>query len=107
VSVRIGAIQVNGRILESTVRRVVLQSIEHVRKCYEDGLTQELKREGILIRFVINEDGSVSQPHNGGTDISRVETVTCLVEEIGLLRFPAPERNLVYVSLPLLFELPP
>jgi TonB family protein len=78
---------------------------ETLRLCYERGLLSQPDLEGrVVVRFVIERDGSVSGARDGGSDLPDAQVVACVVEAFGRLRFPAPEGGgRVTVSYPIIF----
>jgi hypothetical protein len=102
--VRMGALQVLGRLPPEVVQRIVRQNYGRFRMCYEQGLARNPNLQGrVSVRFQIAADGSVTRPTNGGSDLPDVGVVTCVVDAYSALSFPAPDGGAVTVVYPILF----
>ena len=104
-SIRAGATQVNGRLPQEVIHRIVRQNFGRFRMCYEQGLKNNPSLEGrVQVRFVIGRDGAVSSASNGGSDIPDAGVVNCVVRAYYNLSFPAPEGGIVTVVYPISFS---
>jgi tetratricopeptide (TPR) repeat protein len=102
--VRMGAVQVTGRLPPEVVQRIVRQNYGRFRMCYEQGLARNPNLQGrVSVRFQIAADGSVTQPKNSGSDLPDRGVVTCVVDAYSALSFPAPDGGAVTVVYPILF----
>jgi hypothetical protein len=104
-SVRPGAAAVNGRLPPEVIQRIVRQSHGRFRLCYENGLGRNPALEGrIVVRFVIERDGSVSNVKTAGSDLPDPQVVACVARVFEGMSFPQPEGGIVTVSYPLVFS---
>ncbi|MBN1605011.1 MAG: AgmX/PglI C-terminal domain-containing protein, partial [Polyangiaceae bacterium] len=103
-TVRMGAVQVTGRLPPEVIQRIVRQNYGRFRMCYEQGLGRNPRLQGrVSVRFQIAADGSVTQPANSGSDMPDAGVVTCVLDAYSALSFPAPEGGAVTVVYPILF----
>jgi hypothetical protein len=103
--IRLGATSVNGRLPPEVIQRVVRQNHGRFRACYADGLNRDPTLEGrVSVRFVIGQDGTVSNAANSGSDLPDPKVVACVVRVFEMTTFPAPEGGIVTVSYPLMFS---
>jgi hypothetical protein len=99
------ASQVPGRLAPDVIQRVVRQSFNTFRACYEDGLRRDPKLRGLItVRFVIGSDGRVTNVGNGGSDMPDGGVVSCVVRGFYGLSFPQPEGGIVTVTYPIMFS---
>lgn len=100
-----GAALVNGRLPPEVIQRIVRANFGRFRFCYEKGLVNQPTLRGrISVKFLIERDGSVAKPANGGSDLPDQAVVTCVVQGFASLVFPKPEGGVVSVVYPLTFE---
>ncbi len=103
--IKMGSVQVSGRLPPEVIQRIVRQNFGRFRLCYENGLRSNPKLEGkVSVRFVIGRDGSVSNVGNGGSDLPDGGVVSCVVRAFYGLSFPQPEGGIVTVTYPILFK---
>lgn len=103
--VRMGAVNVTGRLPPEVIQRIVRQNFGRFRLCYEQGLTQNPNLEGrVTTRFTINASGEVAGAQNGGSDIPDASVVSCVVNAMSGLSFPQPEGGSVVVAYPIMFS---
>jgi hypothetical protein len=102
--VRGGAMTVTGRLAPEVIQRVVRQSSNKVRACYQQGLARNPSLEGkVTARFVIDRDGAVTTVGNGGSDLADQQVVACVLKSFNTLLFPQPEGGIVTVVYPMTF----
>ena len=103
--VRMGAIQVSGRLPAEVIQRIVRQSFGRFRLCYENGLRTNPNLQGrVSVRFVIRRDGVVENVANGGSDMPDSGVIGCVVRTFHGLSFPEPEDGSVTVTYPIVFS---
>lgn len=103
--IRVSTPTTSGRLPREVVQRVVRQNFGRFRMCYERGLRENPSLEGrVAVRFVIGNDGSVSNASavSGGMPDAKVSS--CVAEAFYGLSFPAPEAGVVKVTYPLMFS---
>jgi hypothetical protein len=94
-----------GRIAPEVVQRVIRANFGRFRRCYEDGLRNCPNLQGrVAVRFVIDVDGSVKRPRDGGSDLADTRVSACVVESFREIRFPEPEGGTVTVVYPIMFS---
>ena len=99
--IREGATTVNGRLPPETIQRVVRASFGRFRGCYAEALDRNPTLQGrVVVKFVIDRDGSVSTTADAGSDMSAPVT-ECVVRRFGDLSFPPPTGGIVTVVYPL------
>ena len=58
-----------------------------------------------MVQFSIEAaTGAVMNARDGGSDLPDREVVACVIDELGWVRFPAPERSNVTVTYPIEFR---
>lgn len=104
-SVKMGGVNVQGRLPPEVVQRIVRQNFGRFRMCYEGGLRRDPKLEGsVTVQFEIGKDGAVSKPKSVAvTDLKDQAVVACIVKSFASLSFPAPEGGVVVVKYPIKF----
>jgi hypothetical protein len=104
-TLRMGALQVNGRLPPEVISRIVRQNFGRFRLCYENGLRGNPRLQGrVTTRFVIDKTGAVASTSDGGSDLPSASTVSCVVRAFGNLSFPQPEGGIVTVLFPIVFS---
>jgi hypothetical protein len=104
-SVRQGATQVNGRLPQEVIQRIVRQNFGRFRLCYENGMRTNPNLAGrVTVKFVIDRSGSVATAQDGGSEIPDQGVVSCVVRGFGNLSFPQPEGGIVTVVYPIIFN---
>jgi hypothetical protein len=99
--VDLDAPQVNGRLPPEVVRRILLQNLGLARRCYEAGLARNPRLTGRgAVRFVIGNDGAVSNARSAGATLQDAATVDCIARVPEFLSFPRPEGGIVTVIVP-------
>ncbi len=103
-SIRQGTTSVNGRLPPEVINRIVRQSFGRFRLCYEDGLRGNASLQGrVVVKFMIDRSGSVSNAADGGSDMPDSSVVGCIVRGFSNLSFPQPEGGIVTVVYPMMF----
>ncbi len=103
--VRMGAVNVSGRLPPEVIQRIVRQNFGRFRLCYEQGLANNPNLEGrVSTRFVIGRDGNVANVGNAGSDIPNQSFISCVVRAMSGLSFPQPEGGIVTVVYPIMFS---
>jgi hypothetical protein len=99
--VRAAQIMVSGRLPPRVIERIVAAREGRVRRCYERGLINNPNLQGrVSVRFVIGNDGAISNVQNGGSDLPDAGVVRCVVQSFDDLTFPRPEGGIVTVTFP-------
>jgi len=76
-----------------------------MRKCYSDGLGRNASLTGrVVVRFVIERDGSVSRVRDDGSTMPDPVVTECVLKSFYEIRFPKPENGIVTVVYPIKFE---
>jgi len=103
--VRMGDVQVSGRLAPEVIKRIGRQNYGRFRLCYEQGLGRNPDLAGtVTVRFVIGTDGAVSNVSNGGSDLADSGVVNCVIKAFYGLSFPKPEGGVVTVQYPILLQ---
>ena len=103
--VRMGAVNVNGRLPPEVIQRIVRQNFGRFRLCYESGLQVNPNLQGrVAVRFVIGKDGSTTNVGNGGSDLPDGGVVSCIVRAFHGLSFPQPDGGVVSVVYPIMLS---
>jgi Ca-activated chloride channel family protein len=104
-SMRQGALQVNGRLPEEVIQRIVRQNYGRFRLCYENGLRSNPKLSGrVSVKFVIDRSGGVTTTSDAGSDLPDQGVVACVGRGFANLSFPQPEGGIVTVLYPIVFS---
>jgi hypothetical protein len=102
---RLGTLTVNGRLPLQVIQRVLRQSFGRFRICYDDGLRNNPTLQGrVVVKFLINRDGSVGSSSDGGSDIPDQVVTQCVVRWFNGFSFPEPEEGTVTVVAPIAFS---
>jgi hypothetical protein len=105
ISVRQGAVTVNGRLPPEVIQRIVRQNFGRFRLCYQEGVRKNPSLQGrVAVKYTIGHDGSVTQTQDGGSDMPDQNVVQCVVRAFGNLSYPQPEGGIVTVVFPLIFS---
>jgi hypothetical protein len=93
-----------GRLAPEVIQGVVRQNFGKFRACYEAGLKKDPKLAGdIKVRFVIKEDGTVTDAKDEGSTLADKDVVACVVGAVSPMTFPKPEGGIVTVVYPIKF----
>jgi hypothetical protein len=96
---------VSGRLPPEVIQRIVRQSFDRLRLCYENGLRNAPKLMGrVVVRFVIGRDGAVTDAVDDGSDLPSSGVVACVTRAFYGLSFPQPEGGIVTVRYPIFFS---
>jgi hypothetical protein len=102
--VQMGSPEVSGRLEREVIQRIVHQSFDDIRTCYDAGLRGNPNLQGrLLVRFVIGRDGAASKIESGSSDMSDRRVVACVGRAFEHLSFPQPDRGIVTVTYPIMF----
>jgi hypothetical protein len=98
-------IDVNGRIPQEVIQRIVRQNGGRFRNCYEAGMRQNPNLSGrVAVRFIIGRDGEVSMSSDSEkSDMPDMAVRACVVKSFYGITFPAPQGGTVKVTYPLMF----
>jgi len=90
------------RLAPDVILRIVRQHYGIFRKCYGAGLQRHADLRGKLImRFVIELGGEVSNINVIDTDLPDCGVVRCIRDAFSALQFPKPDGGVVTVSYPI------
>lgn len=94
---------VSGRLPPEVIQSVVRIGFKHLRVCYEAGLGRDPKLQGkVLVRFIIERDGTVKDARDGGSDIPDMAVRDCVVNKFFGFKFPPTEGGVVTVVYPIM-----
>jgi hypothetical protein len=92
-SVRIGAEATRGIPID-VIRRILRQNYGRYRECYKTGIKRRPDLHGeVMVRFVIERDGSTSNARDGGSTLPDVPVIRCMINSVGGLSFPKAEGS--------------
>lgn len=98
-----GAMNVNGPLDKEIIRRMIRREIGAIRACYERELLKQPKLQGrLVVRFVIEPDGSVSEARAETSLDPNVDT--CVLARFQRMTFPKPDGGSVVVRYPVIFQ---
>jgi hypothetical protein len=87
------------------IQKLVRSHFGILQRCYEEGLRRNRNLAGkVITRFVIGLDGAVTTTALQCTSMPDDLAVDCVVNEFGMLKFPAPEAGIVTVIYPIMFS---
>jgi Ca-activated chloride channel family protein len=96
---------VSGRLAPELIQRIVRSNYGRFRLCYEQGLVRNPSLEGrVVVRFIIDQSGSVAHATNSGSTLPDSQVVQCVVQAFPRLSFPEVEGGTVTVVYPILFS---
>jgi outer membrane biosynthesis protein TonB len=102
--VQLGAFTSSGGLPPEVVQRIVRQRVPSYRKCYEDGLKKRADLMGrVVVRFIIDASGDVSDPIQVGQDMGDQNVATCVGDVFKTLIFPSPGNGPMTVVFPISF----
>ena len=100
-----GRASVSGFLSREQVERVVRRHHRGIRYCYERELQDDPELEGsIVVNFTIDIDGQVSRRSIESNTMGNRNVESCLLREVGRMRFPEPDGSMVVVSYPFSFR---
>ncbi|TKD12499.1 AgmX/PglI C-terminal domain-containing protein [Polyangium fumosum] len=116
-AIRLGNLQVSGRLPPGEIQRIVRMNFGTFRACYQEGLKRNPDLEGRFgVLFVIGKDGRVTKAGARPDPTAEFATeraepllpdekvVACVVGAFEKLVFPAPEGGTVTVMYPIQFS---
>ena len=105
VSIGGGGIEIAG-MDKALVDAVIRRHLQSIRYCYQRELQREPSLAGkITVRFVIANDGSVSNVSTKSSTLGNAEVEGCINNRFYKMDFPKPKGNgIVFVSYPFLFS---
>ena len=91
---------------KALVDAVIRRHLQSIRYCYQRELQREPSLAGkITVRFVIANDGSVSNVSTKSSTLGNAEVEGCINNRFYKMDFPKPKGNgIVFVSYPFLFS---
>ncbi len=103
--IRAASVAYGGRVSDAVIKRIVLQNWGRMHQCYRKALATAPTLAGhIVVRFVIGQDGTVSQVSAEGSPPSMHEKVAaCVARSFYGLSFPKPKGGTMRVSYPFRF----
>jgi len=95
-----------GGVLEKhEVELVLKQRMSMFMRCYQRELQRDPGLKGtVVVRFVIDRDGSVRHSHLRATSLHNPVVEECVVDEVDETRFPRPSGGTVIISYPFNFQ---
>lgn len=76
------------------IQKVVHGGIGGVKACYEQAIKSDPTIGGMVeVKFTVDSQGVVTQASSGNANIAKPDLITCVVDAVQKLRFPAPERS--------------
>ena len=87
------------------IQRIVRSNISTIQACYEKAMTKAPSLAGkVLVKFVINADGSVSSAAASDTNITDADMVSCVCGAVRRMAFPQPDGGAMVVTYPFNFS---
>jgi hypothetical protein len=75
----------------SVIILILRQNYGRFRACYEKGLARRPDLHGeVRLRFVIERDGSTTNPKDDGSDLPDASVIRCLADAVDVQSFPSP-----------------
>jgi len=95
-----------GALPKEVIQKVIADSKNKVRYCYEKALTRQPNLEGrIDLKFIINANGKVVKAQVESSTLGNVEVEKCILRAIKAMRFPKPAGGgIVEVRYPFIFK---
>ncbi|MCA9561959.1 MAG: AgmX/PglI C-terminal domain-containing protein [Myxococcales bacterium] len=104
-SVSRGRAEINGFLSREQIERVVRRHQRGIRYCYETALQDDPELEGrIVANWTVDLDGSVSRRSIESNSMGNRDVESCILREVGRMRFPEPDGGMVVVSYPFTFR---
>jgi hypothetical protein len=105
--VRMGRVEVSGKLPPEVVQRIVRQHFGRFRLCYDHARNDDPSLRGrIAVRFVVEHHGAVRNPALVESDVKHARMVDCVVNAFRAIPFPEPEEGRVRVLYPIEFTPP-
>jgi beta-lactamase regulating signal transducer with metallopeptidase domain len=93
------------RLKPEAIQEVVRQNFGYFRVCYQNALKAQPNLRGrVTVAFTIDQDGSVLEPTDHGSDLPDPAVVQCVVRSFGYLSVPPPSGGQVTVIYPIQFD---
>jgi hypothetical protein len=93
-----------GPLSRDAIAKVIRSGSDRFQACYNDGLKKNPTLSGqVVARFVIGNDGTVTESDDGGSSLPDKDVVDCVLGRMKQLRFPKPEGTRLSVIYPLTF----
>ncbi len=87
------------------IELVLKQQMSLFMRCYQKELQRNPGLKGtVVVRFVIDRDGSVRHSHARASSLGNNIVEECLVDEIDRTKFPRPAGGTVIISYPFNFQ---
>jgi hypothetical protein len=104
--IRIGAVQVNGRVAPAEIISAVkAQARGSLARCSELATKDPANESRVAPRFIIKEDGSVILPETADVTAEMKEPLyICARDAVKSVKYPKPSQGIVTVVLPLHFR---
>ena len=95
-----------GGVLEKhEIELVLKQRMNLFMRCYQKELQRNPELRGtVVVRFVVDRDGSIRHSHLRATSLHNSVVEECVVDEVDDTRFPRPSGGTVVVSYPFNFQ---
>jgi hypothetical protein len=105
-SIRQGATTVTGALPPEVIQRIVRQNFGRFRLCYENGLRTNPSLAGTVnVGFTIGKAGDVAKADaDPSSTMSDPNVVACVTRGFGNLSFPQPDKGIVSVLYPIIFN---
>lgn len=98
--------QVFGQLPIDVVNDAMQKRASTLQDCYKAGLRRDKSLAGVvLMRFVIGEDGKVTEAVDAGSALADEEVIKCLLTEVRKIEFPKPKSGTVTVLFPIQLRL--
>jgi hypothetical protein len=98
--------QVFGQLSVDLVNETMQKHTSALQACYKAGIRRDKTLNGVvLMRFVIGEDGKVTEAVDAGSALPDEEVIKCLLEEVRKIEFPKPKSGTVTVLFPIQLRL--
>lgn len=95
-----------GFLEPSEIENRVDGALQLYAHCFREGVLRDGALQGIVrLRFIIEEDGSVREVRDGGSDLPDPAAISCIAEGFYAMSFPKPRRGAVHVLYPIRFNL--
>lgn len=94
-----------GVLAKEQIDLVIKERMALYMRCYEKELRRDAQLAGkVVIRFVVDKDGSVKHAHLRATSLNNGVVESCVAAEVQQTRFPRPSGGTVIVSYPFGFQ---
>jgi TonB family protein len=93
-----------GKLAPEVVKKVIRRNNNQVRFCFESQLANAPGLNGrVLVKFVVNAEGKVTQPMLSESTIENEGFESCLLKRLATWVFPRPEGGEALVTFPFTF----